>query len=67
MPKKRPPTLADLIAGYTHDPLAFVKGVYPWGEGVLTGEAGPDAWQIEVLREIGAPGAGGRCGALWGG
>lgn len=57
-------TLAREIMRYEHDPLGFVIAAYPWGEGELEGEAGPRAWQVDVLDEIGtklragvAPGA----------
>jgi hypothetical protein len=47
--------LDDLLAEWYHDPLAFVKGAYPWGElGPLQHEAGPDAWQTEFLEKLGA-------------
>jgi hypothetical protein len=45
--------LATDIAGFTHDPLGFVRYVFPWGEGELSGRSGPYAWQTEYLREIG--------------
>ena len=41
------------IAGFTHDPLGFVKYAFPWGEGELANEPGPYAWQAELLTEIG--------------
>lgn len=45
---------ADWCASFMHDPLGFVLAVYPWGEGALASESGPDAWQCVVLDEIGA-------------
>lgn len=46
------------IARSAHDPLGFVNYSFPWGEGDLMPrpsdpEPGPDAWQIEVLTELG--------------
>ncbi len=35
------------------DPLGFVHFAFPWGEGALAGEDGPDKWQEETLRDIG--------------
>lgn len=50
-------TLAELevalgqdVAGCYADPLRFVRQMYPWP---INGEVGPDAWQAEVLTEIG--------------
>lgn len=45
--------LADLMAEYYADPLGFVCDVFPWGEGVLAGETGPDENQAEFLRALG--------------
>lgn len=41
------------LAGFTHDPLGFVYWNYPWGEGELKGQSGPNYWQTEVLTYIG--------------
>jgi len=43
------------IAGFTHDPLSFVKYAYPWGEGELSGigSDGPRTWQKDILSTIG--------------
>ncbi len=41
------------IAGFYYDPLGFVRYVFPWGEGELKGETGPDDWQAEQLSAIG--------------
>ncbi|MDP1752560.1 MAG: terminase [Reyranella sp.] len=35
------------------DPLGFVRWAFPWGDGPLAGHDGPEAWQADVLREIG--------------
>ena len=47
--------LARDIGKFYADPLGFVKFALPWGEkgGPLEKESGPDAWQEEVLRDIG--------------
>lgn len=40
---------------YYADPLGFVKYAFPWGEpGQLVDEPGPDKWQAEFLKGIGA-------------
>jgi len=43
------------IADYRHDLLGFVRWAFPWGEpdGPLADHAGPEAWQEQVLREVG--------------
>lgn len=42
------------IAEFQHDPLGYVLYAFPWGEGELVGDRGqPDAWQVEVLEDIG--------------
>lgn len=33
-------------------PLAFVLWSFPWGEGVLAGRTGPEAWQRELLTSV---------------
>ena len=35
------------------DPLGFVRWAFPWGEGALAGHDGPEAWQADILREVG--------------
>lgn len=45
--------LATDLAQFTHDPYGFVLYNYPWGEGSLENEAGPRAWQRDVLMQIG--------------
>ena len=44
--------LADEFAKYELDPLGFVYFAFPWGDSSLKAEAGPDAWQIELLTRI---------------
>jgi hypothetical protein len=45
--------LIDYIAGFTQDPLGYVKAAFDWGVGELKDFDGPDDWQVEVLTEIG--------------
>jgi len=46
--------LAEEIAQFYADPLGFVMFAYPWGEpGPLKDYDGPDAWQRQLLTEIG--------------
>jgi hypothetical protein len=46
--------LVDDIASFTHDPLAFARYAFAWGEGELSTSAGPRVWQAGILGEIGA-------------
>jgi len=46
--------LAKQIGQFYDDPLGHVLFSYPWGEGPLTGRSGPQAWQEEFLRDVGA-------------
>lgn len=46
--------LSDLMVEYYADPLGFVCDVFPWGEGELAGETGPDENQREFLSSLGA-------------
>jgi hypothetical protein len=53
------------ISGYSRDPLGFVYFAFPWSSGELADFEGPDKWQREVLRGIGAKlTAGGDAGAI---
>lgn len=45
--------LAEDMARFEFDPLGYVQYVWDWGHGDLKDETGPDAWQADVLREIG--------------
>ncbi len=45
--------LGELIGTFYDDPLGFVQSMYPWGEGSLAGETGPDQWQSEYLNSLG--------------
>jgi hypothetical protein len=46
--------LADEMAACFADPLRFVIFSFPWGEGDLAEYDGPDDWQRDTLRDIGA-------------
>lgn len=46
--------LVDFVAGFTKDPLNYVRLAFPWGVGELEGSAGPREWQADILRTIGA-------------
>ena len=41
------------IAEYEHDPLGFVRDMFPWGEGSLHDYTGPREWQSTVLGMVG--------------
>jgi hypothetical protein len=45
--------LIEDIAGFTFDPLGFVKYIFPWGTGDLERQQGPRVWQKEILTTIG--------------
>ncbi|HEU0069786.1 MAG TPA: terminase [Alphaproteobacteria bacterium] len=45
--------LVDRLSDYALDPLGFVQAVFPWGEGALESEPGPDQWQAHVLTALG--------------
>ncbi len=45
--------LTDSIRQFVYNPLGFVYFAYPWGEGELKGEDGPDEWQKKELIRIG--------------
>ena len=40
------------IAGFTCDPLGFVRYAFAWGEGELSGRK-PDSWQVDILSCLG--------------
>ena len=46
--------IADALAEFYADPLGFVLFSFPWGEGPLHGETGPDENQREFLDSLGA-------------
>jgi hypothetical protein len=45
-------TTAGWLSDVAHDPIAFVEGAFPWGEGELASFAGPMEWQRWVLTQI---------------
>jgi hypothetical protein len=48
----RDAALGELIAEWAGDPLKFVLGAFPWGEGELAEHNGPDEWQRGILADI---------------
>lgn len=54
MPTKADLEIAELVADCYHDPLLFVRTMYPWGEpGMLAQHEGPDEWQTDFLQWLG--------------
>lgn len=48
-------SIAEAVAECYADPLRFVRTMYPWRQsGPLQDHEGPDAWQAEFLRRLGA-------------
>lgn len=45
--------LIDDIAGFSRDPLGYVKYAFDWGSGELEEHPGPHEWQADVLSLIG--------------
>lgn len=45
--------LQEQVNAFVFDPLGFVLWAFPWGEGELEGETGPDVWQAQQLKDIG--------------
>ena len=50
---KQPIYLFSAVEQFVDDPLGFVYFVFPWGEGMLQDETGPDKWQTDILQQIG--------------
>lgn len=46
--------LIRFLAQFTNNPYEFVKRVFLWGEGELKNQSGPEPWQAELLKAIGA-------------
>lgn len=46
------PALLAWLAACTKDPVAFVLGAFPWGEGTLAKFPGPEGWQLDLLNDI---------------
>ena len=44
--------LVNDVAEFYHDPYGFALYCWPWGEGELVNDQGPDVWQAEILRAI---------------
>jgi hypothetical protein len=45
--------LANDLASLSKDPYKFVMYAFPWGEGELVNDSGPDKWQEQTLKAIG--------------
>lgn len=53
--KKSPEAdLVEEMALLSKDPYNWVLFSFPWGEGDLEGETGPDEWQTEILKAVGS-------------
>jgi hypothetical protein len=46
--------LTEDIGRFFDDPVGFVYYAFPWGQGELKDQTGPDKWQCEQLESIGA-------------
>lgn len=46
--------LMEAMGEFVHNPYGFVLFAFPWGEGLLSEETGPDTWQVDILKELGA-------------
>ena len=46
--------LIERLASFANDPFGFVQYAFPWGEGELARRPGPEPWQEELLRRVGA-------------
>jgi hypothetical protein len=53
MPNQDAELLEHIAEEFTHDPLGYVQGVFPWNERDLLGSGGPREWQANVLGAIG--------------
>ena len=45
-------SILEWLGSVQDDPLEFVLGAFPWGEGVLKNSPGPEVWQIGVLEMV---------------
>ena len=43
--------LIEFLASLAYDPVAFVYGAFPWGEGDLKGQE-PQVWQLDLLADV---------------
>ena len=41
------------VDSFANNPLGFVRWAFDWGHGDLAGQTGPDAWQEELLSDVG--------------
>lgn len=46
--------LAEFMGKFYDDPYGYVLAAFKWGEGELLGSTGPDEWQTEFLKDLGA-------------
>jgi hypothetical protein len=46
--------LVDSVPLWFNDPLQYVREAFEWGRGELLEHPGPDTWQEDVLRDLGA-------------
>lgn len=46
--------LLEDMARFYDDPVGFVYYAFPWGQGELAGQTGPDVWQEAMLNEVAA-------------
>jgi hypothetical protein len=42
------------LGSLANDPYGFVRYAFPWGAGELEMFRGPDAWQADILKDVGA-------------
>lgn len=45
--------LLERVVAWRDDPVLFVREAFDWQHGELSGETGPDTWQVDVLEAIG--------------
>ena len=46
-----PESIAEWLSEVADDPVAFVEGAFPWGEGELT-NCKPEPWQADILATV---------------
>src|SRR6185436_11668878 len=44
--------LIEELSEFASDPYGFVTWAFPWGEGELFGQSGPEKWQAALLHRI---------------
>ena len=52
--KKVMEQIEELVASCQHDPLKYVLLAFPWNTGQLEKFSGPDMWQVDLLKRVGA-------------